>query len=410
MGDNGGRSDKDKKRPQQQGKKGGGQFFKGLDPDLPVLIYDENGNMSHRVQVFFDKMRIYCRAAGYFPDLDNVFKIDDPSYPEIEFPERPDEDADQYDKLEYTEEFKMAKHEEKQLERDKIKLHGVLLGQMSESSKNRLKSTASGMLSMENKKLLTLVKEIRASHLGVGIVAPDIEFYAAKKAFENLKMDEGGNLDRYKEIFDAGSARLRAAAEMAGTEYTERMPNDKMMATQFIMNLAPKYGAYVKKVVRGEKSLPSTVKDALDDIVKHGVEYDNTYRRDRAYVTQGGKRGGHSGAGRGGNSRSGSGQGGRGRGERGEPSDSVGADARAHKVVAGVDGQIHERIKCSYDECGNYGHYMRMCPFRAGRAAQKLAEEDRSIEKAVAGKAKTVEFTNVGGGSLKAGGGAAGSN
>jgi hypothetical protein len=51
-----------------------------------------------------------------------------------------------------------------------------------------------------------------------------------------------------------------------------------------------------------------------------------------------------------------------------------------------------------------------MCPFRAGRAAQKLAEEDRSIEKAVAGKAKTVEFTNVGGGSLKAGGGAAGSN
>ena len=93
MGDNGGRSDKDKKRPQQQGKKGGGQFFKGLDPDLPVLIYDENGNMSHRVQVFFDKMRIYCRAAGYFPNLDNVFKIDDPSYPEIEFPERPDEDA-----------------------------------------------------------------------------------------------------------------------------------------------------------------------------------------------------------------------------------------------------------------------------------------------------------------------------
>jgi hypothetical protein len=366
-------------------------YPRGLIEGLPLLHYDERANMGLRVQHFCEKLMIHTRSSDLYIDLDNIFKAENPSFPDIKPPDEPkpkegEEDISKYAEIRYTKEYDMYLKNGVRLECDKVRLHGIIVGQLSETSKNQVKTTSEGITALEeDKDPLKLIKAVRATHLTHSLVDPKIAFFAAQSLYEQTRMDDRDSLARHKEVLEAAHSRLCSAAVAAEASYegeTFDVPSESMLAVKFVMTLSTRYGAYKQKVTRGEKDIPRTIKDALEDVQKHGPEYAQGVRNQQERI----------------NVNIAKGKANAGRSEGG---------AR-RKLVPGVDGKIIENIKCLFRGCGEYGHMAKMCPLKSAKRAEQMSEDEKSIEKSVSFVAE--EFKKVGKGGLKAGGGSAGSN
>ena len=359
--------------------------YRGLIEELPVLHYDERANMGLRVSHFCEKLMIYTRSNELSDDLDNIFKAENPSFPDYPEPEEPEPAAgtvglSEVQKIRYTKDYDIYTKKIERLGSDKKRLHGIIIGQLSESSKNQIKTTADGIRALEEEKdPLKLIKAIRATHLTHSLVDPKIAFFAAQSLYELIKMDDRESLARHKEVLESAHSRLTSASSAAAAAYTGEsfdVPSNSMLAVKFIMTLSNKYGAYKQKITRGEKDIPASIKDALEDVQKHGPEYAREVRtHERVNVA------------------------------KGKSGPEKGESGARKKLVPGVDGLTLEKVKCLFRGCGEFGHMAKMCPLKSAKRAEQLSEDERSIEKAVT--AVSEEFKKVGKGGLKAGGGAA---
>ena len=346
-------------------------MFRGLVAELPTLHYNPRENMSLALTSFFERLRVYVRQ-NYFEDLDNIFEPVEPQYPQIEQAVVDDQilaiQGEAIANIQFSTDYKIQRSKEVRLEEDKKKVHGLILGQLSNASKEQLRSTTDGNEAMEQKDPLNLVAEIRNTHLLVDRTQPELNFDTANNKYVTLRGEDRESLSTYKRRLEAAVAQLRDAAERAGADYVVRLPTDAMIVTRFIKGLAPKYGAYAQKIDRQEKEIPGNLQLAYDDVIAHGEEYahreDRQFRSYHAFATYAG-RGGREGRG---------GRGGRGNGGRGG----------AMEIVPGLDGQVFPDAKCFWRKCGKHGHRMSQCPVRQQyNANKKMREDDGAVEKAV---------------------------
>ena len=346
--------------------------YRGLIEELPVLHYDERANMGLRVSHFCEKLMIYTRSNELSDDLDNIFKAENPGFPIYPEPDEPEPAAgtvglSELQKIRYTKDYDIYTRKIERLGSDKKRLHGIIIGQLSESSKNQIKTTADGIKALEEEKdPLKLIKAIRATHLTHSLVDPKIAFFAAQSLYELIKMDDRDSLARHKEVLESAHSRLVSAASSAKEVYRDEnfdVPSNSMLAVKFIMTLSHKYGAYKQKITRGEKDIPATVKEALEDVQKHGPEYAREVRtHERVNVAKG---------------KSGPGNGDWAKGKPGGNGDF----GPRKKLVPGVDGITLEKVKCLYRDCGEFGHMAKMCPMKSTKRAEQMCEDENSIEK-----------------------------
>ena len=269
--------------------------------------------MSLALTTFFERLRVYVRQ-NYFDDLDNIFEPVNPQYPEIA---QAAVDAqilavqgEAIANIQFSTDYKFQRSKEVRLEEDKKKVHGLIIGQLSNASKEQLRTTADGNQAMEDNDPLNLVSELRNTHLLVDRTQPELNFDTANNKYVTLRGEDRESLSTYKRRLEAAVAQLRNAAER-GADYVVRLPTDPMIVTRFIKGLAPKYGAYAQKIDRQEREIPANLQLAYDDVIAHGEEYahreDRQFRGYHAFATYTG-RGGRDGRG---------GRGGRGNGGRG---------------------------------------------------------------------------------------------
>ena len=114
---------------------------RGLVQGLPVLLYDERANMGMRVNYWCEKLMIHVRSGDYYPNMDNIFRADNPAYPEIQEPEEPEPAAgavgiSKIQEIRYGKKFDMYLKNVERFNHDKIKIHGLMMGQSGDSSKN----------------------------------------------------------------------------------------------------------------------------------------------------------------------------------------------------------------------------------------------------------------------------------
>ena len=409
-------------------------YFQGLVRELPTINFNKDDNMSLSIQNAFPKMKTYVKL-NYCTNLDNIFHPTSPSYPVIEEAEYNEEFAEEHSKklakTMFMTDYKRQKDEEKRLEDDKKKVHGLIEGQLSNASKDQLRTIAAGVDALNNKDSLELIKQIRATHLSVAKAEPKLNFDIAMQSLNSLKMDNNEYLSRYKEKIEAALTRLADAAERAGEEYVNTIPTDEMIVTRFIQSLAPRYGAYVQKINRGERTHPLTLLAAYDDINNHGEEYSNDQRDSsrrnnvfHATITGRGRGRGTGWKPRGGdgkwksrgdeynkneyhnggngdrgdeykrNEYHNSGNGGRGgdRKDRGNASggrDNGGRDNKNDGPVPGRDGKLLPKVRCVNNKCGKLGHCSYNCPMKDGnnnhedninRAVKTAKEDDKKLK------------------------------
>jgi hypothetical protein len=83
------------------------------------------------------------------------------------------------------------------LEADKLKVFGLMMGQISENSKNRVKETDTGAIAMEQQDPRLLLSAILSTHLTDNRLGAEHNLYKIEQAFHRYAMEPGDSLAFY---------------------------------------------------------------------------------------------------------------------------------------------------------------------------------------------------------------------
>ena len=241
----------------------------GLIPGLLTLHFSDGRSNAHDMERFLDNMKNYCMA-NYFIGLDNIFEIGG-KYPTIEEPQMPSEEDRTTALVEaWKMKYKHFLEKKEKLESDKARLVGVIMGQMTAESKDRVQQTEDGRKAILEKDPLILVKQIRSTHLTSGNRTSGENLYFAQMRYNGIRMFEHGEtIQQYMQRFDHEVDALKQAAEVAKEDGAT--PTAQMQALHFIKRLNREYNnfkdAYERHVV---KKRAKNVKDALEAALTYG--------------------------------------------------------------------------------------------------------------------------------------------
>lgn len=285
------------------------------------------------------------------------------NYPEIVEPQDPPEDATKVDQKKWEAAYSEWRKETIRLDQDKTRLYGLMLGQMSDNSKNRVKETQDGMESMETNDPLQLLSAIIATHMTDNRLGAEHNVFKVSKIFRELIMQHGESLASYHLKFRSLYSGLCEAYRRADEDMPDSDFQDGQLALQFTMGLNSSYAGHKQYFEDAVKQWPESVDQAFLEASKYKPKkdgYDNDYQgglgRANAFAMRGRGRG----------------RGGRGRGGR---DGAYGRYSSGRGYRPPVDLPISEpgssttygTRKGNCNSCGEAGHYSYECRAQVGQ-------------------------------------------
>lgn len=323
FGRGGGRGSNDGGR----GRRSNGHYHetapKGLIPTLPFLSMRNTGrrDQAECVQRFCEQLQNYT-TVNFISGLDRIFDEESPAYPVLVEPD--DLNAEQSRSFMQKEKWKLEYSQWKKdyiaLEADSKKLCGVLLGQLDDTAKDKIRQTEAGAAAIINQDPLGIVAAIRSSCLtSDGRVNDEQNYFEVDKRFRTTSQFKDEHVKDYYARFKARFSALSEAARRAAIE--EQLPQERMRCLQLINGLNERYSDLKAAIKRNIVSVPDEVAAAYELITSWGD--DGKYRErsitraeawgHNSYVLAA-RRGGFGGRGRGGGRYQGAGARSRGRG------------------------------------------------------------------------------------------------
>lgn len=283
-------------------------------------------------------------------------------------------------------ELKMASHLKlnEKFQVDKAKLCGIMLGQMSDSSKIRARGNAIGDEAIMEDDPRKLLQAILATHIGDARLSVHHQLYNIRQKYNYLVMGPSDTLITFYQNIKSTLSGIEQAYTRAGKEDIDDHYPETEMAIKFTMGLNHHYDEYKGYYINSLREWPTSLEEAYMEAAKY-----NPYQK-RAGQNQGGieRANAFAATGRGG------GRGGRGRGrgrggypgghngkstpnghwvkdgpespegEKGKPSSPV-----AVYVASNSPPQGYKRGPCN--NCGKYGHLAAEC---RGEPAQEYVQ------------------------------------
>jgi hypothetical protein len=278
-------------------------------------------------------------------------------YPAIIQPENPPEEATKVEQKKWDAVYSEWRKETIRLDQDKTRLYGLLLGQMGDNSKIRIKETQDGMESVETNDPLQLLSAIIATHMTDNRLGAEHNAFKVAKVFRELIMQPGKSLASYHQKFRALHSGLFEAYRRAEENVPDSDFQEGQLALQFTMGLNSSYAGHKQYFEDAVKPWPESVEQAFLEASKFRLKregYDNKYNgglgRANAFATRGRGRG-SSGCGRGSRD-DGQGRYTPGRGNR-PPRDSPSSEPGSSSTYGPRKGNCNT--------CGEAGHYSYEC-------------------------------------------------
>jgi hypothetical protein len=309
------------------------------------------------VMIWMNKISVYtmtqCESKIYM-----IFGADGTlgKYPVITEPEDPPEDASRVTTKKWETRYAEFNKEKYKLDTDKGKLFGVMLGQMSENSKTRVRETVTGAKALDEHDPRGLLSAILSTHLGDNRLGADHNLYKVEQAFNLYSMQPGDHLPYYYQRFRALRSGVEEAYKRAGRNRQqtedETTFTKAQLALKFTMGLNASYAIYKNYYEDNIKPWPETLEEAFAEASKFSprrTAAGNHEGADRAnaFATRG-RFGGRGGRGRGGRSR--------------EDHQGRHTAGRSRDESPGASAYGTRKGECHH--CGAEGHYAYECKER----------------------------------------------
>lgn len=217
------------------------------------------------------------------------------------------------------------RHEKLQIDLDdhKLQVFGLMLGQMSETSKAKIRETQSGIEAMTEEDPLLLLASIISTHLADPRLGTEQNLLRVRMAYETVHMSPTDTLGYYYQKFKALRVgyddTMRAAGLLPELTEEQTAQQERITGIKFLNGANASYKKFVEFYEFKLKEWPDTLEEAYIEMTKCTPRsapvpaYENQPVRANVYVAnlnrppqpQRGKGGRHSGGNNGGRGRGG---------------------------------------------------------------------------------------------------------
>ena len=210
------------------------------------------------VNMFLEYVVAVCETSRIDLILGLDATLDD--YPELMEPIVPYETSSWFEIL--MREIVSAKYSCR-LKADKAKVFGLMLGQMSEDKRMRVKGTNSGSIAIEEQNQRLLLSTILSTHSTDNRLGAEHNLFKIEQAFAGYMIDSGDSISIYQQRFCALLSRFQEACSRAKDECSEAAYCDIQLALKFTPGLNAPYGAYKQYHENRLKDWTATLPDAF---------------------------------------------------------------------------------------------------------------------------------------------------
>ena len=184
-------------------------------------------------------------------------------YPVFPEPDDPIDTATAAERKKWEIKFSSWSKEQDNFALDKRKLFGIMLGQMGESSKNRVRETAIGIEAMEEQEPRKLLQAILATHLGDSRLGAEHHLFNMEHSYHLLRQGPNDSLVHYHQSIKSTLSGIDQAYVRAGREQPENNMPDTQKALKFTMGLNHLYEEHKNFFINGVKPWPDTLEEAF---------------------------------------------------------------------------------------------------------------------------------------------------
>ena len=360
---------------------GAGNHHKGNIPTIGTYLDLPPGKdiVPGTVTKFMGKMKEYSMTT-FKSKVSLIFGADGTlgDYSVLPIPEPPAEGATPTErKLWELEQVEFFKNRTK-LEEDKQNLYGAMVGQMSESSKIRVKEVAAGVQAESEQNPRKLLQAILATHVGDSTLGAEHQMHNIQQRYDHLIMQPYEHLSTYLTNFKSALTAIQQAFEAAGRTGLDEIYPEGIMAVKFILGLNSHYAEFKNYYVNSLKTWPDCLESAYIEASKYKPTKNNNNSpgaMDRAnafsMTGRGGKKGGRGGYPGGHNGKSAPGA--KWVKDGADSPDSTSSEKGFPTVAAytatATPPKGYKRGPCN--NCGKFGHFAFEC---RGEAAEQIAQ------------------------------------
>ena len=153
-------------------------------------------------------------------------------------------------------------------EQEKRKVYAIMIGQMSESSKNRVSEISEGAVAMESEDPKGLLAAIIVTHMHDSRLGVMQNLCKAELAYTNTTMYPGETVIHYYQKSVAILASLEQAHKRADNIVDKVMPKEEQRAVRFILGLSSEYASYQQCFRDSLREWPDSLENAFVDASK----------------------------------------------------------------------------------------------------------------------------------------------
>jgi hypothetical protein len=210
-------------------------------------------------------------------------------YPEFDEPDDPGEELTYGEKETWKEDFKDFRKNLKLLESDMKKTYTTMWGQISDSSKNRIRESESGLRAIANQDPRDLLVAVYGTHMSDNRMDPEENLFLMETHFVSITMYSNENLTTYYQRFASSLSALKEAHLRVGNEDEEQLMNEKQRAIKFIYNLNMDYDKFKTYFRDGLKEWPDSLEEAFLECARYRPEQKSYLERKNIFAATKGR-------------------------------------------------------------------------------------------------------------------------
>ena len=255
---------------------------KGTIPTIGAFLMCSNGVNANSTILWMGKIKEYV-IANFTTRVDEIFGANGTvgSLPTQEKLKDPTETGSALqDKLRYKK-WELALNAytafEAKLETEKVQVFGVMLGQMSGSSKDLVKECELGRTAFQERCPLNLLKSIVATHMSDSRLGAPESLYHVTDAYARLTMETSDTISSFYRKTQSLLAARHEALLRCGYDDENIPEDDDQQAIKFIKCLLPKYDEFKGFFRNGLVEYPCTLEDAFTQASTYRTNNNDRY-------------------------------------------------------------------------------------------------------------------------------------